>query len=98
MQHEGVRKHTFEVILAEYQATRRALLHVTGQWELLDNEPLLQQAIRLRNPYVDPLNLVQVGLLRRYRQLPVNAPERQEVLDALRQSIVSITAGLKNTG
>ncbi len=95
---EQIRERIFGRILEEYRNTRAALLQVTGQRELLDNEPLLQQAIRLRNPYVDPLNLVQVGLLRRYRQLPPRAKERQAMLDALRLSIVGIAAGLKNTG
>jgi phosphoenolpyruvate carboxylase len=88
----------FHRIAAEYECTREAILAVTGQKALLDNEPVLQRAIRLRNPYVDPLNLIQVGLLRRLRALPENSPERERLVDALRLSIVGIAAGLKNTG
>ncbi len=95
---ERIRKHIYARIVEEYQRTRDSILTITGQAELLDNEPLLQQAIRLRNPYVDPLNLVQVGLLRRYRRLPADSEERAKILDALRLSIVGIAAGLKNTG
>ncbi|MCS7221366.1 MAG: phosphoenolpyruvate carboxylase [Anaerolineae bacterium] len=88
----------FHQIAAEYERTREAILAVTGQKALLDNEPVLQRAICLRNPYVDPLNLIQVGLLRRLRTLPEGSVERERVVDALRLSIVGIAAGLKNTG
>lgn len=92
-------QHVFGRIAAEHARTRQALLAVTGQQALLDNEPVLQRAIRLRNPYVDPLNLVQVGLLRRLRNhLPENSAEREKIVNALRLSIVGIAAGLKNTG
>ncbi|MFQ5856999.1 MAG: phosphoenolpyruvate carboxylase [Anaerolineae bacterium] len=91
-------QRVFGRIAAEHARTRDALLAITGQQALLDNEPVLQRAIRLRNPYVDPLSLVQVGLLRRLRALPENSAERETVVDALRLSIVGIAAGLKNTG
>ncbi len=92
------RERVFGYIVDEYQRARSAILRITGQRALLDNEPWLQQAIRLRNPYVDPLSLIQVGLLRRYRRLPPDAPQREELLNALRLSIIGIAAGLKNTG
>ena len=95
---EKVRGTIYTRIVQEYERARAAILTITEQDDLLDNEPLLKQAIRLRNPYVDPLNLVQVELLRRYRSLSPEANEREEILDALRLSIVGIAAGLKNTG
>lgn len=88
----------FGQIAAEHARTRQALLAVTGRKALLDNEPVLQRAIHLRNPYVDPLNLIQVGLLRRLRVLPEDSAEREVIMDLLRLSIVGIAAGLKNTG
>ena len=88
----------FKKIAAEHARTTQCLLAITGQQALLDNEPVLQRAIRLRNPYVDPLSLIQVGLLRRLRSLPADSAEREQVVDALRLSIVGIAAGLKNTG
>ncbi len=91
-------REIFRRIAAEYDRTRKAILAVTGQEALLDNELVLQRAIYLRNPYVDPLNLIQVGLLRRLRALPEGSAERERVVDALRLSIVGIAAGLKNTG
>lgn len=93
-----VRQRVFHAIVTEYVRAREALLAVTGQNELLDHEPVLQRAIRLRNPYVDPLNLIQIGLLRRFRQLPPDNPQRERVLHALRLSIVGIASGMKNTG
>ncbi len=98
VQDATLRDTIFQRIRKEFETARTGVLRITGQKELLDNEPWLQQAIRLRNPYVDPLSLVQVGLLRRYRSLPPEAPEREHLLDALRLSIVGIAAGLKNTG
>ncbi len=95
---EELAEAVFGRIQAEYQRTREALLAVTQQEALLDNEPTLQRAIRLRNPYVDPLSFIQVGLLRRLRSLPASSPERDAIMDALRLSIVGIAAGLKNTG
>ncbi len=93
-----IRRRVFRAIITEYLRTREAILAVTGQKDLLDNEPILQRAIRLRNPYVDPLNLIQIGLLRRFRRLPLDSAERERVLHALRLSIVGIASGLKNTG
>ncbi|HKK27769.1 MAG TPA: phosphoenolpyruvate carboxylase, partial [Gemmatimonadota bacterium] len=52
----------------EFGRAREALLAVTGQDDLLDNEPVIQESIRLRNPYTDVLNLLQLELLRRYRE------------------------------
>jgi phosphoenolpyruvate carboxylase len=93
----GVR--IFSQIAAEHTKTQQALLLVSQQKKLLDNEKVLQRAIQLRNPYVDPLNLTQVGLLRRLRALPeTDSARRKTILDALRLSIVGIAAGLKNTG
>jgi len=65
---------------------------VTGQRELLESNPVLARSIRLRNPYVDPMSLVQVDLLRRKRAGKAG-------LDyALGATINGIAAGLHNTG
>jgi phosphoenolpyruvate carboxylase len=62
---------------------------------LLENDQVLQRAIRLRNPYVDPMSLLQVDLLRRWR-----ATDRQdgELLDTLLLTVNGIAHGLQNTG
>lgn len=96
---ESIRDRIFGDILAEYERARHWVLQVTGQAEILDNEPVLQRSIRLRNPYVDPLNFVQVNLLRRLRALPdPDGPEAESILQAIFLTINGIAAGLKNTG
>ena len=55
------------MLVEEFQRTERAVLVITGQKELLENEPVLARSIQLRNPYVDPLNYLQVEMIRRRR-------------------------------
>ncbi|RME59254.1 MAG: phosphoenolpyruvate carboxylase, partial [Caldilineae bacterium] len=66
---EDVGREILQAIQDEYILTERTVLQITGQEELLDNEQWLKRSIQLRNPYVDPLNYLQVALLRRYRQM-----------------------------
>jgi phosphoenolpyruvate carboxylase len=61
--------------------------------ELLDRQPVLQRSVRLRNPYVDPMNAIQVELLRRWRETGDEAVKRP-----LLRSIAGIAAALRNTG
>ncbi|MCX6065136.1 MAG: phosphoenolpyruvate carboxylase, partial [Chloroflexi bacterium] len=88
----------FAIILAEYQLTRETLLAISGHQDLLDGEPVTQNAIRLRNPYVDPLNYIQVEMLRRLRSMPADSPEAEALREAVVLTINGIAAGLKNTG
>jgi phosphoenolpyruvate carboxylase len=89
-----LRERVFSRIVEEFERTRRVVLRATGQTRLLEENPVLARSIRLRNPYVDPLSLIQVGLLRRKR-----AGERGEELDyAMAATINGISAGLRNTG
>jgi len=76
----------------EHDRTREAVLGIVGTRELLDRHPVLQQSVRLRNPYVDPMNAIQVELLKRYRA------GDEEVLRPLLRSIAGIAAALRNTG
>ena len=107
---EGIRERVFGIIKGEFERTCKAVLTIAGQAALLDNEKVLQESIRLRNPYVDPLNYIQVEMIRRLRDhmksMPANAadadaPEPPEVL-ALRRvidlTINGVSAGLRNTG
>ncbi len=86
-------------IESEYDKTRRVVLAVTGHQELMDGEPGIKRSIQLRNPYVDPLNYIQVAMLRRLRALA--NPDGEEG-QALRQIILitinGIASGLRNTG
>jgi phosphoenolpyruvate carboxylase len=92
-------RYIFNLIQMEYERTKEAILQVTGHSELMDNEPVVQRSIHLRNPYVDPLNYLQVHLLRRLRQQ--TDPEGEEAA-SLREALVitinGIAAGLRNTG
>jgi len=89
----------FDRLGTEYERTCAAILAVTGHRELMEGDPVIQRSIQLRNPYVDPLNYVQVEMLRRLRILP--DPEAAEA-EALREVVVmtinGIAAGLRNTG
>ena len=84
----------FARLEAEYESTRRAVLAVTGQKVLLETNPVLSRSIRVRNPYVDPMSLIQVELLRRKR-----AGDTSDSLQrAIAATINGIAAGLRNTG
>jgi phosphoenolpyruvate carboxylase len=90
----ALRERVWKLITEEFDRTRRMILLVTGQKELLETNPVLSRSIRLRNPYVDPMSLVQVDLLRRKR-----AGENSDELNyALGATINGIAAGLHNTG
>ncbi len=87
----------FPTIRQALQKTQ-ALLEETFQNPLLYKHPVLARQTELRNPYVDPISLVQVELLARYRRTPPEAPERPGVERALMLSILGIAAGLRNAG
>jgi phosphoenolpyruvate carboxylase len=90
----ALRERMFGRVEEEFERTRRMVLRITGQTRLLETNPVLARSIRLRNPYVDPLSLIQVNLLRRKR-----AGEESDALDyALAATINGISAGLRNTG
>ena len=89
-----LREKVFGMLEEEFERTRRMLLRVTGQQELLQGNGVLLQSIRLRNPYVDPMSLVQVELLRRKRA----GAQTDENDYALGATINGIAAGLHNTG
>jgi phosphoenolpyruvate carboxylase len=94
----GVRERIWDRVSEEHTTSVRVLLGITGQEHLLDNAPVLQRSIRLRNPYVDPLSYIQVSLLRRFRSLPEDAPEREAIVHPLLLTIAGISSGLLNTG
>jgi phosphoenolpyruvate carboxylase len=90
----GLRERMFGLISEEFERTRTAVLRITDQKELLENNLVLARSIRLRNPYVDPMSLIQVELLRRKR----SGEDTPELNDALAATIHGISAGLRNTG
>ena len=65
----------------------------------MDSEPVIQRSVHLRNPYVDPLNYLQVQMLRRLRALPdPEGPEAADCREVIILTINGIAAGLRNTG
>ena len=91
---EAMRERIYDLFEAEFHRTVRAVLAVTGQEELLQNNPVLARSIKLRNPYVDPMHLIQVDMLRRKRA----GEDTPEVNRAIAATISGIAAGLRNTG
>ncbi len=91
---EALRKRVFEMIEAEFHRTVHAVLAVTQQTELLETNPVLARSIKLRNPYVDPMHLIQIDMLRRKRA----GEDTAEVNRAIAATISGISAGLRNTG
>ncbi|MGY1458621.1 MULTISPECIES: phosphoenolpyruvate carboxylase [unclassified Luteimonas] len=85
----------FPGIAAEFVRTRDAILAIKGEDELLAHDYRLRLSIRLRNPYVDPISLLQVELLRRWRE---GGSEDEELLRALFATVNGIAAGIQNTG
>src|SRR5262249_36831333 len=77
----ALRRRVFAVISEEFERTRNAILRVTNQSELLETNAVLARSIRLRNPYVDPMSLIQVELLRRKRAGD-DTPELNDALAA----------------
>ena len=89
-----LRTTIFDRLRGEWQDSIDAVLAVMEQGELLEGNPLLARSIRNRFPYVDPLNHVQVELLRRHRA----GDTEPQVVDGIRNSINGIAAGLRNSG
>src|SRR5579883_3441566 len=90
----GLRERVFSKLKAEFQRALDAVLAVTEQSELLEKNQVLARSIRLRNPYVDPMSLIQVELLRRKRA----GEDTDEINRAIAGTINGISAGLRNTG
>jgi phosphoenolpyruvate carboxylase len=94
-----IRRRVLGVLNAEFERTEAAILAVTGQRRLLGREPVLLRSVELRNPYIDPLNYIQVDMMRRLRSGPPLPPRDAEAVRAVIElTINGISGGLKNTG
>jgi phosphoenolpyruvate carboxylase len=90
----GLRERVWKMVAEEFERARRMLLLVKQQERLLEKNPVLSRSIRLRNPYVDAMSLIQVELLRR----KLNGDNSEDLNYALGATINGIAAGLHNTG
>ena len=91
-------RRIFMLIQAEWQATRDALLQITGDAQPLASNPSLARSIGHRFPYLDPLNHLQVELMRRYRARVAGDASIERVQRGIHISINGVAAGLRNTG
>ena len=92
---EPEHRRLFEVIRDEYERTVDAVLRITGAESLLEKHPILQRTLAVRNVYIDPISLLQVGLLARSRESEAPDPALQR---ALLLTVNGVAAGLRNTG
>jgi len=88
-------RHYSGELRAEHQRACTQVLAIRDSRELLDFDPTMQRSISLRNPYIDPMNLMQVDLLQRWR---AGGREDRELFAALLASIGGIAQGLQSTG
>jgi phosphoenolpyruvate carboxylase len=100
---EVLRARIFGIIEGEFKRTVDAILAICGCDELMSNDPVLRRSIRLRNPYVDPLNYIQVDMIRRLRALlkenpAPDDPRLTELRSVIELTINGVSAGLRNTG
>ncbi|NDJ33469.1 MAG: phosphoenolpyruvate carboxylase, partial [Chloroflexi bacterium] len=94
----ALRSAIFERIRAEHAISVAWVSRIIGQAELLDRSPVIKRSIERRNPYVDPLNYVQVELLRRLRVCAPDDPQREALTGAVLAAVNGIAAGMKTTG
>jgi phosphoenolpyruvate carboxylase len=92
---QEIAERIFSDILEEYERTKAILLHITGAKELLDHTPNIKDSVHRRNPYVDPLNFLQVELI---KQLRKQDEPSEELITEVLLTISGISAGLRNTG
>jgi phosphoenolpyruvate carboxylase len=96
---QNIAKQLFDQINAEYERTRSIILTVSGHTHLLEQEEVTRNSVQMRNPYVDPLNYIQVETLRRLRSLSdPEGPEAEALREVMAITINGIAAGLRNTG
>jgi len=84
-----------ELIRQEYVLAQSEVQKIKGCARLLDGEPTLQRSIRLRNPYLDPMHMMQADLLQRWRS---GERSDNEMLNALLASVSGIASGLQGSG
>ena len=82
----------------EYTLSKQCVLAITENQDLLDGTPWLKESIRVRNRYIDPLNLIQIELLRRIQSAEDADTEDEELRHLLRLTINGLAAGMRSSG
>lgn len=96
---ETIRVRILDKITGEFSRTENAILAITGQKTLLEREPVLAKSVQLRNPYIDPLNYIQVEMIRRLRGMKnKNCEEADALCAVIELTINGVSGGIKNTG
>lgn len=95
---ESLREAIFTRIKTEHGLACAFICQITDQPELLSKNPVMKTSIDRRNPYIDPLNFIQVALLRQLRDLRPDTKEQEAVFAAVLSTINGIAAGMKTTG
>lgn len=99
MENRAQRSIIWDCLISEYDKSCKAVLFVNGNNELLDGTPWLARSIKERDPYVDPLNLIQAELIKRGRKLSgINGEVPDNIRALLRQSIQGLSASMRTTG
>jgi phosphoenolpyruvate carboxylase len=93
----ATRQAIFADLQDEYDRTVRVVLDIAETNQLLDKEPIIRRSIKVRNPYVDPMNYIQIALLQRLRT-ETNPEAAQSLRRAVLLSVNGIAAGLQNVG
>ncbi len=90
----GLRRRIFGRVRGEWQETHDRLLSITGQSRLLEHKPMLEASIRLRLPYIEPLNILQIELLKRHRAGETDP----RIREGIHLSINAVATALRNSG
>jgi phosphoenolpyruvate carboxylase len=96
--HQDTARPIYDIINAEYQRTVSNVLQIAQLDELMADAPRLALSLKRRNPYLDPLNQIQVTLLKRFRDESQDEESRNQWLNPLLRTINAIAAGMRNTG
>jgi phosphoenolpyruvate carboxylase len=92
------RDPVWQRIAQEFDLTRQMLLDLTDRTSLLAGTPWLERSIEVRNPYIDPLNLMQIELIKRRRAAKLNPDDADGLRDLARLTLQGIAAGMRTTG
>lgn len=94
---EGLRDRLSTLIYKEEETTKDMILKVSGQENILDNAKVLQKSIELRNPYTDPLNCIQVEMIKRF-EISQDKAEKEKILQVIHLTMNGIAAAMQETG